>query len=171
MWGVFKVMELTKLKTKVADIVSINLRKYLGGEIYFDNLDEQIKNNPSLICTYLEYIVRKEGNNNIIVSGEIGNKLIEYQKDGKLSKHINLFVLPGGLRKGILLKNTINIQNNKFIFFDDSYYSGKTLQTIINHLKKYNATIEVSYVVYDGSKHNIHNTHSLYRYYDMKGCG
>lgn len=172
MWGVVKVMDLIEMKTKVLEIVHHNLNKYIGGEVYFDNLDEQIKNDEQLICSYINHIVYQEGINNVIVSGEIGNKIKRYQDENKLSKNINLFLFPGGLRKNTQIDNLKmkKFENKKCILFDDSYYSGKTVQKISNVVQKHNGCITSVYVVYDGSRINTHNVHSLCRYYDMRKC-
>lgn len=54
----------------------------------------------------------------------------------------------------------------KFLLFDDSYYSGSTKIAIEKYLKKYNSNISKTYVLYDGNDKIENDRVSLYRYYD-----
>ena len=147
--------------------------KYGGGESYFTEIDAMIKSNPVLMSEYIQYITEKENIYNVILSGEIGLKYFAMQLKHQISGDINLFLLPGGLRLNPsklfeVDNNALKVQTvlpSKYIFLDDSYYSGKTLNAVSEFVKKGGGVIEKSYVFYDGSPVKT-NAQSLYRYYD-----
>lgn len=104
----------------------------------------------------------------IIASGKFGSFFNNWW-NANTNYNNKLIIVNGGLRVG----NKIDlsyikdyIKNKKFIFIDDSFYSGKTRNTIKNELEKYNANLNKTYVIYDGSKARDDNVCSLYRYYD-----
>ena len=49
--------------------------------------------------------------------------------------------------------------------FDDSYYSGKTVNKVRKELNNIGCVLKNIYVFYDGSIVNKDNVKSLYRYY------
>ena len=181
--------KLCFLKEMMNPIVEKCLDKYGGGESYFTEIDAMIKSNPVLMSEYIQYITEKENIYNVIFSGEIGLKYFAMQLKQQIPSDINLFLLPGGLRPSqgnnvtvflskifitylsllLSLNSIINLyftfKSSKFIFLDDSYYSGKTLNAVSEFVKKGGGVIEKSYVFYDGSPVKT-NVQSLYRYYD-----
>ena len=60
------------------------------------------------------------------------------------------------------IKQNGDISNKKFIFIDDSYFSGTTEKVIEKYLNKFNSTIEKTYVIYDG---NINKDRNRTRYF------
>lgn len=88
-----------------------------------------------------------------------------------LSLHFEEVVITnGGIREGREAYLGIDsLKCNKFIFIDDSYYSGKTMKGIEKALQNVNpnAKITETFVVYDGSKAKSNNVISLFRYYDQ----
>ena len=79
---------------------------------------------------------------------------------------VNLICLNGGLRKGEEPVGTIpRYQSFKAIFFDDSYYSGKTAMAVHDYIHKCGGTIVKNYVFYDGCLKKHDDVDSLYRYY------
>lgn len=165
--------KLSFLKEMMHPIVNECLNKYGGGESYFTEIDAMIKANPVLMSNYIQYIAEKENIYNVILSGEIGLKYFVMQLKHQIPGDINLFLLPGGLRlnpsKLFEVDNSIldvrTVLSSKYIFLDDSYYSGKTLNAVSAFVKKGGGVIEKSYVFYDGSPIKA-NVQSLYRYYD-----
>ena len=165
--------KLCFLKKMMNPIVEKCLDKYGGGESYFTEIDAMIKSNPLLMSEYIQYITEKENIYNVILSGEIGLKYFAMQLKQQIPSDINLFLLPGGLRlnpsklfeadNNILESRTV--LSSKYIFLDDSYYSGKTLNAVSGFVKKSGGVIEKSYVFYDGSPVKA-TVQSLYRYYD-----
>ena len=141
--------QLDYLKQKMIPIVNQCLKIHGGGESYFDELDGLIKNDIELMVTYLKYAVEKEKIENIVVSGEIGL----------------ILCMNGGLRKGKVGTNIPCYQSFKAIFFDDSYYSGKTAMAVRDYIHKCGGTIVKNYVFYDGCLKKHDDVDSLYRYY------
>lgn len=60
-----------------------------------------------------------------------------------------------------------NLTNKKFVYVDDSYFSGSTARKIDNFLSDYKSSIVKISVIYDGSKDRVKNMKSLIRYYDL----
>ena len=80
-------------------------------------------------------------------------------KDNKLGKTTT------GKEVEIIQKKK-DIDNQKFIMFDDSYYSGSTKKALEDYLKKFGSEIYKTYVLYDGNDEVDADRKSLYRYYD-----
>ena len=148
-------------------IVRQCLEKHGGGESYFDELDGLVKNDIELMITYLKYAIEKENVCYVVVSGEIGLILSKLISKKIIPMDVNLICMNGGLRKGKEPVGT-NIplcDSFKAIFFDDSYYSGKTAMAVRNYIQKYGGTIMRNYVFYDGCVEKHDDVMSLYRYY------
>lgn len=145
-------------------LVKEMLETHKGGEVFFDHLDEGIKNNVLVVDTLIDTIPNIT-EQNIILSGGFGEFFRDYLRLLKI-KPKNVIWVNGGLRKGAraFLYDTY-LDNKDFIFIDDSFYSGKTRNVIKEELEKYNARLVNTYVVYDGSHVKENTVHSLYRYY------
>lgn len=170
-------VEKKDLEYMMEPIVHQCLRKYGGGESYFNELDGMIKNNETLMVMFLLYIIRDSGIYNVIMSGEIGFKYMRLQLQNKIPKHINLMIVNGGLRKdneiiGGMMSNTKiekipeSLDNMPIIFLDDSFYSGKTANKVKEFVSSINGKVVQTYVFYDGSEKKHDDVESLYRYYD-----
>ena len=160
--------QLNYLKQKMILIVQRCLEKHGGGESYFDELDGLVKNDIELMITYLKYAVEKEHVHHVVVSGEIGLILSKLINKKIIPMDVNIICLNGGLRKW---KKTVgsNIplcESFTVIFFDDSYYSGKTSKAVREYIQKYGGTIVKNYVFYDGCIEKNDDVESLYRYYE-----
>jgi hypothetical protein len=150
------------MKNQMFEKVNVLLEKYVGGQIFFTELDKAVKFNQEI----LEELVDKAENFHnclTIASGEIG-----------LSMH-NLgvkvdFLVPGGLRHDPTKINlepfADRIEGQDFIFVDDSYFSGKTAMVVKEEIERLGGRFVGSLVAYDGSKYKEENVWSLYRYYD-----
>lgn len=158
---------MNQLKQKMIPIVDQCLEKHGGGESYFDELDGMIKNDIDFMITYLKYAVSRECVKHVVVSGEIGLILSKLISKRIISMDINLICINGGLRKGEEPSggNIPLCDSFKAIFFDDSYYSGKTAMTVRNYIQKYGGIIMRNYVFYDGCVEKHDDVMSLYRYY------
>lgn len=160
--------QLNYMKQKMIPIVRQCLEKHGGGESYFDELDGLVKNDIELMITYLKYAIEKENVCYVIVSGEIGLILSKLINKKIVPMDVNIICLNGGLRKGEEPVGT-NIpcyQSFKAIFFDDSYYSGKTAMAVRDYIHKCGGTIVKNYVFYDGCLKKHDDVDSLYRYYE-----
>lgn len=159
--------QLDYLKHKMIPIVNQCLEKHGGGESYFDELDSLIKRDIELMITYLKYAIEKENIQYVLVSGEIGLILSKLINKKIIPIDINLICVNGGLRKGkeSVGTNLPLCESFKAIFFDDSYYSGKTARAVEKYIQKYGGSIAKNYVFYDGCHDKHEDVVSLYRYY------
>ena len=162
------------LEYMMKPIVNECLDKYKGGEGYFNELDNMIKNNETLMVLFLMYAVQDSGVRNVILSGGIGLKYLHLQLQNKIPEHINIMVVNGGLRKGKEITGGImsnfevipeDLYDQQIIFIDDSFYSGKTANKVEYFINCRLGKIERKYVFYDGSKERHDDVASLYRYY------
>lgn len=163
------------LEYMMRPIVNECLDKYKGGEGYFNELDNMIKNNETLMVLFLMYAVQDSGVRNVILSGEIGLKYLKLKFENKIPNFINLMIVNGGLRKGNEITGGImsnlevipgDLDGMPIIFIDDSFYSGKTHNKIETFLRSRESMIYRTYVFYDGSKEKHDDVVSLYRYYN-----
>lgn len=161
------MIDLKELKGRVKCIVDICSEKHVGGESYFDELDGMIKNNTDLVSAYINYIFQSEKIHNIIASGEIGDRIRELQRTGYINRFVNIVTVNGGLRhdNNICEVNVEDIWGKKFVFLDDSYYSGKTANKVKHAVEHNDGEIVKNYVFYDGCRDKQENVESLYRYY------
>lgn len=154
-------------------IVNKCLAEESGGKSYFTRLDAEVKKRPGLLAEYIKYVTDVAGIYNVVVSGEIGDRYAELQRVGEIPDNISLFLLPGGLRKDsakLASKGCPReFSQKEFIFLDDSYYSGKTLNAVADYVRGAGGFIRHAYMFYDGSPVKNKNVSSLYRYYDFYG--
>lgn len=150
------------MKNQMFEKVNVLLEKYVGGQIFFTELDKAVKFNQQI----LEELVNKAKSFHdclTIASGEIGLSM------HNLGVKIDLLV-PGGLRHDPTKINlepfTYKIEGKDFIFIDDSYFSGKTAMVVKEEIERLGGRFIGSLVAYDGSKYKEDNVWSLYRYYD-----
>lgn len=147
-------------------LVKDMLEQHIGGEVFFDHLDEAIRNNKCIIDALIDKIpnIKKQ---NIIVSGKFGLFFRDYLHLLDI-KPKELIWVEGGLRKGNKPKNLdfYDIIDQKVIFIDDSFYSGRTRNVINNELLKCYSCISETYVVYDGSLVKEEDVYSLFRYHE-----
>lgn len=160
--------QLFYLKQKMIPNVNQCLEKHGGGESYFDELDGIIKKDTDFMITYLKYAVDKEHVKHVIVSGEIGLILSKLINKKIIPLDVNLICINGGLRKGEepFGVNIPLCESFKTIFFDDSYYSGKTARSVKKYIQCYGGEILKNYVFYDGCHDKHKGVISLYRYYN-----
>lgn len=137
------------------------LEKYIGGEVFFDKLDEMVKFDKSILSAFIKEVNTSYNNVRTIASGEFGLCLHNYGLPVDI-------IVQGGLRKGVQICDLSNFikEGDSFIFLDDSYFSGKTAQVIKEEVERCKGTFVGCFVVYDGSQHSIHSVSSVYRYYD-----
>lgn len=162
------------------EIVKQMLDTHGGGSLFFDNLDAEIRNNDDLLDNFLSDWVTKyvqsEDIQGVILSGKFGRTMIsstdiKYYCDEYLMCHC--LVVNGGLRTGeevedvnFYSRDYTKENKGRFLFVDDSFYSGKTRNKINEKLNEYNCEIVHTIVLYDGSVDKDENVSSMYRYYD-----
>lgn len=166
-----KRLTLNEMKHQMSQIVQKCIDSHGGGEEYFNELDDLIKNDEDFLMSYLTHISQLSVKN-IIVSGGIGYKiaLLKHKYSWFLEGY-NIEYVNGSLRKGLPIQYSNwkldSYKNQPFIFVDDSYYSGKTLRIVKTYIEEVlGGYLQDSYVFYDGSEDNLDNVVSLYRYYD-----
>lgn len=155
------------MENKIFNTVNELLEKYIGGQIFFTELDKAVKFDRSVLLTLTQEADRlfspKLTNIFTIASGEIG--LAMHNMGVRID-----FLVPGGLRHDpskINLEPFANqIDGKNFLFIDDSYFSGKTAAVVEEEIERLGGHFVGTLVVYDGAKEENDNVWSLYRYYD-----
>ena len=176
------ISENTEYANKMTKIAEEELKKNSGGDDYFDQIDAALKlpKNLDIIKSIFLQIQKEQGTHfNLILTGGFGDWVLTMIKSGKLSVPKNLVFVNGSIRGKDNKLNKLTtgkqvdiiykrgeIENQKFILFDDSYYSGSTKKAIEKYLKKFNSFIVQTFVLYDGNDNNDQARKSLYRYYD-----
>lgn len=141
------------------------LEKYIGGQIFFTELDKAVKFDIQILTDLINAVSDTFGTSNTVTisSGEIGLAMHNY------GLPVDILV-PGGLRfdpEKINLKPFTHILADKnVIFIDDSYFSGRTLTVVKEEVERCGGTFAGALVAYDGSKMKDPLVKSLYRYYD-----
>ena len=167
-----KRLTLNEMKHRMSQIVQKCIDSHGGGEEYFNELDDLIKNAEDFLISYLTHISQSSVKN-IIVSGEIGSRIAELKKEHKwFLEDCNIEYVNGSLRKGEPIQYSNwkldSYRMQPFIFVDDSYYSGKTLRIVKTYIEEVlGGYLQNSYVFYDGSEDNLDEVTSLYRYYNF----
>lgn len=139
------------------------LDKYIGGEIFFDELDAAIRTDDEIIkgLLHLSATICSDSAR-IVMSGKTGYTIKEWGWDADV-------LLPGGLRKmvDVPLDFSKQIEKGKVYFFvDDSYFSGRTESVVKEIVECGGGIFGGSIVAYDGCHEKRGNVWSLYRYYD-----
>ena len=154
------------MKDTIFEKVNQLLEQYVGGQIFFTELDKAVKFDIEVLQALhkrMEEVFGKEHGMCTIASGEIG-----------LAMH-NLgvpvdFLVPGGLRHDPSKINLVpfkhQIEGRHFVFLDDSYFSGKTAMVVKEEIERLGGIFVGTLVAYDGAKVKEKDVWSLYRYYD-----
>ena len=152
------------MKVSIFETVNELLEQYIGGQIFFTELDKAVKFDKQVLDELIKKAKTLWGNNVCtIASGEIGLAM------HNLGVNID-YLVPGGLRhdasKINLTPFSESIKGNTFLFIDDSYFSGKTALVVKEEIERLGGIFKGTLVAYDGSKVKEENVWSLYRYYD-----
>jgi len=145
----------------IFDKVNKLLEQYIGGQIFFTELDKAVKFDRDILIELTKRA--RESGACTIASGEIG--LAMHNLNIKVD-----YLVPGGLRHDpskINLEPFVQqIKGQYFLFIDDSYFSGKTAQVIKEEIERLGGYFVGTLVAYDGSRVKDDKVWSLYRYYD-----
>lgn len=152
------------MKNKIFEKVNGLLEQYIGGQIFFTELDKAVKFDRDVLESLIVEAANLADNDTYtIASGEIGLAMHNLDVDVD-------FLVPGGLRHDPTKINLApfidRIKGKKFLFIDDSYFSGKTAMVIKEEVERLGGIFVGTLVAYDGSKIKEENVWSLYRYYD-----
>ena len=152
------------MKHVIFEKVNKLLEQYIGGQIFFTELDKAVKFDKEVLE---ELVVEVYNHTDLttftIASGEIGLAMHNLNVDVD-------YLVPGGLRhdpsKINLTPFADKIKGKRFMFIDDSYFSGKTAMVVKEEIERLGGIFVGTLVAYDGSKIKEKNVWSLYRYYD-----
>jgi hypothetical protein len=148
-------------------IVQKTLDEFGGGRMFFTVLDEAIKDvyNEDMVL----HLLSGKEKQWIASSGGFGDRIYQLYKEGKF-KCRGVVIFNGKMTTydmGVYkyYPSEFNLSNKKFVYVDDSYFSGKTATKINNYLSDKNSKINSIEVIYDGSKDKKANVKSFFRYY------
>lgn len=162
---------MIKINERIIDMLK---RHSEGGQKFFDALDLMIRSDEDFLDVFMDWSSKLIGLHpccGCVLTGSFGRTVLHLYHEYLYTTFSEVIVVNGGLREGKPVELPAPyIKSKNFILLDDSYYSGKTLHTIEDALKKLNpeASISEAYVVYDGSKDNPDGVKSLFRYYDYE---
>lgn len=150
--------------SKINCIVDTLIEKFVGGETYFDNLDEALRD-PQNLDIIIELFQGLDGHS-VIMSGKFGYYVLELFYRGLIPVK-SLIVVSGGLRSSEIESaefHNFSVGDN-FAFVDDSFYKGRTRDKVAEFLSKVGCNLIGTTVVYDGSTKRDETVRSLYRYH------
>ena len=160
------MMKCMKNSSELNKIIDECLLQHEGGEKFFDALDWRIRESLTLLRGIMSKVIFSGIKfDSIIVSGKFGRVFSEFIEDEY--HYYDVVCINGSLRKGIVEKEYLNkdYKDKSFIFVDDSFYSGTTMNKVKEYLESCGGKLVSTYVFYDGSKEKQENINSLYRYY------
>ena len=143
----------------ITNIVDSVLNKYKEGQLFFSNLDLSFRN-KKVIDILLASIPNKY---KIVTSGSFGRTI------SRLYPYKTNLLLPGDLRhksKYDLTPQRKYIKKQDYIFLDDSYYSGRTVNVVRKALEEQRGNLVKTFVIYDGKKTKEKDVEYFYRYFD-----
>lgn len=137
------------------------LEKYIGGQVFFSELDKAVKYDEDLLRQLITMAKVEYPGAKIIASGEIALCLHNFGIPVDV-------IVQGGLRHNIEPLNLTKFTkpNERYVFADDSYFSGKTAFVVREALEKCGCVLEGTVVIYNGCHEVLDNVKALYRYYD-----
>ena len=147
---------------------------YKGGPTYFTALDNWIRTEGHLMDFMDALIDVPLKDVNLIVSGAFGRALVNLCSEMGVSFK-RLVIVNGDLRRPNSQIDDLSyldeMEGEKFMYLDDSYYSGKTLRHVDFALRNVGAELTVALFIYDGSVVTPSGVlyDSLFRYYDWEG--
>ena len=96
-----KRLTLNEMKHRMSQITKKCIDSHGGGEEYFNELDDLIKNDEDFLISYLTHISQSSVKN-IIISGEIGEKIAALRLKYKwFLSDCSVEYINGSLRKGL----------------------------------------------------------------------
>ena len=141
------------------------LEKYIGGEIFFDELDRAVKFDSEKLIELMNLAKSVYPQAKTIASGEIALCLHNFKIDVDI-------IVQGGLRGGLKNnKKPLDLskfvkEGEVFVFVDDSYFTGRTSLVVKEALELCGANLLGTAVIYDGCHEKRDDVVSIYRYYD-----
>ena len=160
---------MNRLNEKIVEI----LKQHPEGEDFFDALDAMVRGDMSILNTFLMFVESnvEPKTRTLVLTGQFGVALMNLYVERLQKTFSDIILVNGGIRTGaepIIFREKIT--NPHCVMLDDSFYSGTTRDKIEQALKAIHsgASIDTTYVVYDGSKKVRHNVKSMFRYHSEK---
>jgi len=151
------------IQTKLNSIVDELLSKFIGGETYFDKLDDALKHPENIDIVSNLFSNLKDSD--VIMSGGFGYYVQDLYNKGLITLK-SLVVVNGSLRQGEVTKVSQWVEPTlEYVFVDDSFYKGRTRDKVQGFLNGMGCTLKGTVVVYDGSHVKDDTVHSMYRYH------
>ena len=153
-------------------IIEILKRHPEGGEAFFNALDLIIRSDKNLLRDYIEWVSKYCSSNmsvGCVVTGSFGRMLASVYNDWLNKTFGQVIIVNGGIRSGSPVELPIfEVLKPSYVLLDDSYYSGRTANTIEKELQIINpkTKIDRAFVIYDGSKGWVDGIYAMYRYYE-----
>jgi hypothetical protein len=146
-------------------VIKVNelLEKFIGGEIFFDQLDDSVRTSKEILEAIYNDVKARYPHNKYkyVVTGKTGIAYFNYGFTTDL-------IVPGGLRKSntrLDLSEYVKAGEN-YVLIDDSYFMGRTEAVIRKALNECGASLAGTLVFYDGCIEKRPWVTSMYRYYD-----
>jgi hypothetical protein len=165
-----QLIEITldrKASIKINTIVNRNLKTLTGGQKFFTQMDKEVQL-PVFFEALWERAKKEQGDFTPAVSGGYG---LEFARYLRVHQKVKAVTFNGSLRSKepiSLANNRHLIQDKKVVFFDDTFYQGKTRNKVSQEIERLGGKLVATYVCYDGSKITDPSVHSLYRYHKIK---
>lgn len=149
----------------ITGIVEECILQHKGGERFFDALDERIRTGRMLLRGIMSNVIFSNLKfDYIIVSGKFGKVFKAFCEEEY--PFYKVFAINGSLRgDGKVFTKFEDKWKGRYIFIDDSFYSGTTMKKVETFLLNNNSNLVSTFVFYDGSKEKNDNIKSFYRYY------
>lgn len=153
-------------------IIEILKRHPEGGEAFFNALDLIIRSDKNLLRDYIEWVSKYCSPNmsvGCVVTGSFGRMLASVYNDWLNKTFGQVIIVNGGIRSGSSVELPVfEVPKQEYVLLDDSYYSGRTANTIEKELQIINpkTKIDRAFVIYDGSKGWVDGIYAMYRYYE-----
>jgi len=156
---------ITYAEKLMLEKVNTILSQSPGGEEFFNILDNSILNDMSDLISLIIDMVPSYYT--LILTGKFGKHVS--QRLGTEYPYRNHILCNGGIRKGTYpeILSHSEVCNKNAIMIDDSFYSGKTYETIKAFLSDKGISLNRCVVMYDGSKDHHQHVNSLFRYWNF----
>ena len=162
--------------TLTVNILDI-LNWHNDGQEFFDALFYMVRCDIDILSQFYDFywktVYRPNITNsdyNLVMSGSFGLSMISNFGKTLFHNFNRVLLVNGGLREGKPIElYTSELNDKPFIFLDDSYYSGRTRNTIEQALQELNplSIIAKTIVIYDGSSEKKEHSfvESMYKYH------
>lgn len=153
-------------RTDYLNLISNTIKSEVGGKSFFNKIDNSIKEDPDIV----REICKGLKNEWVVSSGSFGDRVYDlFSKNELECKGVVVFngkILTRNKGVNSYYPENFDLDNKKFVFVDDSVFSGKTINVIEKYLiEEHNSEVSRVVVGYDGSKNIDRKIKSLYRYY------